>query len=64
MNPEYELMSDDLESVRTARIVPFYEKTGDGHAEHAAAHRAPGARSAAGGDSRPAAGRDARRGWS
>jgi ATP-dependent DNA helicase RecG len=28
MNPEYELMSDDLESVRTARIVPFYEKTG------------------------------------
>jgi len=28
MNPEYELMSEDLESVRTARIVPFYEKTG------------------------------------
>src|SRR4029079_8261867 len=28
MNPEYELMSDDLESLRTARIVPFYEKTG------------------------------------
>jgi ATP-dependent DNA helicase RecG len=28
MNPEFELMSDDLESVRTARIVPFYEKTG------------------------------------
>src|SRR5262252_5090148 len=28
MNPEYELMSDDIESVRTARIVPFYEKTG------------------------------------
>src|ERR1041385_6593209 len=28
MNPEYELMSDDLESVKTARIVPFYEKTG------------------------------------
>src|ERR1051325_4538792 len=28
MNPEYELMSDELESVRTARIVPFYEKTG------------------------------------
>ena len=28
MNPEYELLSDDLESVRTARIVPFYEKTG------------------------------------
>ena len=28
MNPEYELMSEDLESLRTARIVPFYEKTG------------------------------------
>ncbi len=28
MNPEYELVSDDLEGVRTARIVPFYEKTG------------------------------------
>src|SRR3954468_8921590 len=28
MNPEYELMSDDLDSIRTARIVPFYEKTG------------------------------------
>src|SRR5678810_1260632 len=28
MNPEYELMSEDLEAVRTARIVPFYEKTG------------------------------------
>jgi ATP-dependent DNA helicase RecG len=28
MNPEYELTSEDLESLRTARIVPFYEKTG------------------------------------
>jgi ATP-dependent DNA helicase RecG len=28
MNPEYELAGDDLESVRTGRIVPFYEKTG------------------------------------
>jgi ATP-dependent DNA helicase RecG len=28
MNPEYELVSDDLSSVRTGRIVPFYEKTG------------------------------------
>jgi len=28
MNPEYELVSEDLSSVRTARIVPFYEKTG------------------------------------
>ena len=28
MNPEYELVSDDLSAVRTGRIVPFYEKTG------------------------------------
>ncbi len=28
MNPEYELVSEDLTSVKTARIVPFYEKTG------------------------------------
>ena len=28
MNPEYELVSEDLSSVKTARIVPFYEKTG------------------------------------
>jgi len=28
MNPEYELVSEDLSSVRTARIVPFHEKTG------------------------------------
>jgi len=28
MNPEYELVSEDLSSVRTARVVPFYEKTG------------------------------------
>jgi ATP-dependent DNA helicase RecG len=28
LNPEYELVSEDLESVRTGRIVPFYEKTG------------------------------------
>ena len=28
MNPEYELVSDDLSSVRTGRVVPFYEKTG------------------------------------
>ena len=28
MNPEYELASDELSSVRTGRVVPFYEKTG------------------------------------
>ena len=28
MNPEYELVSDDLSGIKTARIVPFYEKTG------------------------------------
>jgi ATP-dependent DNA helicase RecG len=28
MNPEYELVADDLSSIKTARIVPFYEKTG------------------------------------
>jgi ATP-dependent DNA helicase RecG len=28
MNPEYELVSEDLSGVKTARIVPFYEKTG------------------------------------
>ena len=28
MNPEYELVSEDLTSIKTARIVPFYEKTG------------------------------------
>jgi ATP-dependent DNA helicase RecG len=28
MNPEYELVSEDLSSVHTARVVPFYEKTG------------------------------------
>jgi ATP-dependent DNA helicase RecG len=28
MNPEYELVSDEVSSVRTGRIVPFYEKTG------------------------------------
>jgi ATP-dependent DNA helicase RecG len=28
MNPEYELISEDLTSIKTARIVPFYEKTG------------------------------------
>jgi ATP-dependent DNA helicase RecG len=27
-NPEYELVTDDLSNVRTARVVPFYEKTG------------------------------------
>ena len=57
MNPEYELMSDDLESVRTARIVPFYEKTGGVTPNMQRRHCAPGARPAAGGDSRSAAGR-------
>jgi ATP-dependent DNA helicase RecG len=28
LNPDFEPMSDDLESVKTARIVPFYERTG------------------------------------
>src|SRR5688500_3560508 len=28
MNPEYELVGDELAGVHTARIVPFYEKTG------------------------------------
>ena len=28
MNPEYELVGDELDAIRTARIVPFYEKTG------------------------------------
>jgi ATP-dependent DNA helicase RecG len=28
LNPEYELASDEWESVRTGRVVPFYEKTG------------------------------------
>ena len=28
MNPEYELVSEDVSAVRTSRIVPFYEKTG------------------------------------
>ena len=28
LNPEYELVSDDLSSVHTGRVVPFYEKSG------------------------------------
>src|SRR5262245_1016533 len=28
LNPEYELVSDDLTGVHTGRVVPFYEKTG------------------------------------
>jgi ATP-dependent DNA helicase RecG len=28
LNPEHELVSEELSSVKTARIVPFYEKTG------------------------------------
>jgi ATP-dependent DNA helicase RecG len=28
MNPEYELVGDDFSGVHTARVVPFYEKTG------------------------------------
>jgi ATP-dependent DNA helicase RecG len=28
MNPEFELIADDLSGVHTGRIVPFYEKTG------------------------------------
>ena len=28
MNPEYELVSEDLSSLKTSRVVPFYEKTG------------------------------------
>jgi len=28
MNPEYELVSDDLSGLHTGRVVPFYEKTG------------------------------------
>jgi ATP-dependent DNA helicase RecG len=28
MNPEYELVTDDLSGVHTGRVVPFYEKTG------------------------------------
>ena len=28
LNPEYELVSDDITGVHTGRIVPFYEKTG------------------------------------
>jgi ATP-dependent DNA helicase RecG len=28
MNPEYELVSEDLSSIKTARIGPFYEKSG------------------------------------
>src|SRR5689334_9815233 len=28
MNPEYELVSDDLSAVHTGRVVPFYEKAG------------------------------------
>ena len=28
LNPEYELVADEFEGVHTARIVPFYEKTG------------------------------------
>ena len=28
MNPEYELVSEDLSGIKTARIVPFYEKSG------------------------------------
>ena len=28
LNPEYEVVSDDLTGVHTGRIVPFYEKTG------------------------------------
>ena len=28
LNPEYEVVGDDLESLHTGRIVPFYEKTG------------------------------------
>ena len=28
LNPEYELVTDDLTGVHTGRIVPFYEKTG------------------------------------
>ena len=28
LNPEFEVIGDDLESLHTGRIVPFYEKTG------------------------------------
>ena len=28
MNPEYEVVGEDLDAIHTARIVPFYEKTG------------------------------------
>ena len=28
LNPEYELVSDDLSGLHTGRVVPFYEKTG------------------------------------
>ncbi len=28
MNPEYEMVSDDLSGLHTGRVVPFYEKTG------------------------------------
>ena len=28
LNPEYELVTDDISGIRTGRIVPFYEKTG------------------------------------
>jgi len=28
MNPEFELIAEDLSGIKTARIVPFYEKTG------------------------------------
>jgi ATP-dependent DNA helicase RecG len=28
MNPEYELVSEDLAGIHTGRVVPFYEKTG------------------------------------
>ena len=28
MNPEYELVTEELSGVHTGRVVPFYEKTG------------------------------------
>ena len=28
LNPEYEIVTDDMSGVHTGRIVPFYEKTG------------------------------------
>ena len=56
MNPEYELVSDDLVGVHTGRIVPFYEKTGTVTPNMQRRARPAGARSAAARDSRSAAG--------